>query len=535
MPKIKNSVWLSWFSNSFLISALITIHVRLYQYAFDDAYIHFRVARNLFETGKPYFNANDALKVSTSSGWIIFLTTLFGVAKTFGSESYFPLLISITNALAMAVGLYVYTKIVGVLLQKQLTIPQKLLFQTIFVAMLLPSSIGLMETPLALLIAGLGIYLLLLSKPSGFALLGLAAYIRLELSILIALTCLIVLFNQQFRFHQIIGYSILGSIPLVFFDLYFYHTILPHSIIAKSIVYSLSPLNTIIQIVFSSLPAIPIQNQNGITGMTFSTLVIMTNWAAVREKEIFKIFWPALFSFLSLGIIGIYTIGHSLMFGWYTPLYMLPMLVACFLCSFLIKYPKNIIVKIPLFLLFSLSMISIAGTFYAGISNPNTFGLFETGSRVKTYLAVGKIINDEYPNATLLTSEIGGLGYSFKGKIFDAAGLASSDALAFHPMKVPEQREHGNIGAIPPEYVKLTMPDIIVSYDGFAQALLRDEVINQYSVIVIPAYLPEDAMYSESKTIWGSKYLRVYIHKSLPVSERICSLSIIPNETPTCP
>ena len=91
-------------------------------------------------------------------------------------------------------------------------------------------------------------------------------------------------------------------------------------------------------------------------------------------------------------------------------------------------------------------------------------------------------------------------------------------------MKVPGQRASGNLGAIPPKYVRETLPDIIVSYDVFAQALLHDDIIDQYNIIVIPAYLPGDAKYSESKTIWGSKYIRVYIHKTLPVSERIIAL-----------
>jgi hypothetical protein len=161
---------------------------------------------------------------------------------------------------------------------------------------------------------------------------------------------------------------------------------------------------------------------------------------------------------------------------------------------------------------------------YASTFDPSFFSLFENNARVKVYLQVGSILNEEYPNAKLLTSEIGSLGYSFKGEILDAAGLASPEALHFHPMKIPEQRLSGAIGAIPPEYVKENMPEIIVSYDSFDQALLHNDVISEYNVILIPAYLPDDAAYSENKTIWGSKYLRVFIRKDLPVSERILEL-----------
>jgi hypothetical protein len=516
------------------MSFLILTHIRLYQYAFDDAYIHFRVARHLFENGTPFYNVNNMLKVSTSSGWIVFITALYWIATRINLQNSFPLFVSLTNALILLFGLFVYSKIVEILLKKEFSISQKLLFQIIYIAILLPSSIGLMETPLALLIAGLGIYFLLLGRPLGFVLLGFATYIRLELFILLALICILVYFQKQFRFYQIIGYTIFGFFPLVCFDLNFYHTIVPHSITAKSIIYSSSLLSSFLRTSSISLPGISNINIHIWVAKTsiFIITIIMMSWVAYRERANQKDFWPALFCFTSLCIIGFYSLGQALVFDWYTPLHMLPILVTCFIYSFLIEKPRNIIIKIPLFILFSFSLISLGTTFYASFYKPSTFSLFESGSRVKMYLMVGKIINDEYPNATLLTSEIGGLGYSFRGKIFDAAGLASSTALAYHPMKIPEQRPRGDIGAIPPEYVMSVSPDIIVSYDIFAQALLNDEITSQYNVIAIPAYLPEDAKYSESKTIWGSKYLRVYIHKSLPVSEKVCALALISKEIP---
>jgi hypothetical protein len=57
-----------------------------------------------------------------------------------------------------------------------------------------------------------------------------------------------------------------------------------------------------------------------------------------------------------------------------------------------------------------------------------------------------------------------------------------------------------------------------------AQALLNDEVIRQYNAILLPAYLPEDAIYSENNTIWDSKYCRVFIRKDLPITEKLKAL-----------
>jgi hypothetical protein len=516
----------------FLISFLVFIHVQLRQYAFDDAYIHFRIARNLVEIGAPYYNTPDALKVSTSSGWIVFLAMIYWAAKIINMESNFPLLISLLNALISICDLIVYSKIMESLLKKQLTILQKLPLWITILALLLPSSIGLMETPLALLIAGLGIYFLLCSKPRGFALLGIAIYLRLELVVLVMLAGIIVVFQEKFRLYQILGYFTLGFVPLIFGDLYYFHTIVPRSIIAKSMIYSLTPLDTLADVLSRSLPGFPIINPV-LKSILFILIIGILCWTAFRESVISKKdSFSAMLCVSGLLVIGIYTISHTHLFDWYIPLYTLPISIAYFSYSYLTEQPRNIIIRLPLLCLVLLSTISIITTICSAFYRPNAFVLFESGSRVKMYLVVGKIINEDYPSATLLTSEIGGLGYSFHGKIFDAVGLASSDALSFHPMKVPEQRMSGGFGAIPPEYVRVVSPDIIVSYDTFAEALLMDDISSQYNIIALPAYLPEDATYSESKTIWGSKYLRVYIRKSLPVSDKICALSTSTNGTP---
>ena len=101
------------------------------------------------------------------------------------------------------------------------------------------------------------------------------------------------------------------------------------------------------------------------------------------------------------------------------------------------------------------------------------------------YQKIGNLLNAEYPYKTLLTSEIGALGYTFQGEILDAAGLASPGSLAYHPMKVPEDRPSGSIGGYLRDMSKRISPDLIVSYDVFAQALLKDNVINQYNIIQI--------------------------------------------------
>jgi hypothetical protein len=503
------------------------MHVRLYQYAFDDAFIHFRVARNFLENGTPYYNPGEVVKVSTSSGWTVILTIFFGIARLLKIDNNLPLLVSIFNALISLGGMLVYTKVVETLLRNQLSLVMKMLFQIPYLALLLPSSIGLMETPLALLIAGLGIYFLLRSKSFGFVLLGIAVYVRLELLILLALISLFMVLRRQFRLQKIIGYILIGFLPLVIYDLYFFHTVIPHSIVSKSIVYSIYWFQPLVYMLFNSLPSISLNESQifsvGI-GTTLLSIILITMMTALKKWKESESFWPLLISLWGLLIVVGYILGHTLVFDWYIPLYTTPFLVACFLCSLSTDYPRNIILRSLLSVLFLVSVISTTRIIYSSVYNPSASNLFETGSRVKVYQNIGSILNDEYPNAALLTSEIGGIGYYFNGRILDAAGLASPGALDFHPMKIPEQRSGGAVGAIPPGYVKENLPDLIVSYDSFAQALLNDEIIHQYNMVLIPAFLPEDAIFSKSKMIWDSRILRVYIRKDLPISERIYAL-----------
>ena len=114
---IRSKNWLIWFIILCLTGLLIALHVRLSQYAYDDAYIHFRVARNLFENGTPYFNPGEMVKVSTSSGWTIFLSLLYATARLFKIDTSFPLLVSIINAMITVCGALVYTAVIESLLK----------------------------------------------------------------------------------------------------------------------------------------------------------------------------------------------------------------------------------------------------------------------------------------------------------------------------------------------------------------------------------------------------------------------------------
>lgn len=524
----------------FFLLLLLFLHIEFYEYATDDAFIHFRVSKNLMESGRPYFNHDEPLKVSTSSGWTVFLSLISTVATKLRLANNLPLLAAIANALILSTILFLYKKILEAILEKDISTKAGLLFQIPCIVAFLPSSIQLMETPLTFLVAGIGFYWLLKKKVWGFMFLGLAVHFRPEMIILLLLTGFLTLLHKQYKLKEILLPIFTGILPFIVYDLYFFKTIVPHSAIAKKVVYSFTYLDTFFNIFFeafiNAIFAI-FKALKGTSNISFVYLlvaiplillfslvvnVLLTLKRGIQKEKL----WPLIFGLSSLFIAAGYVFGRALIFDWYRPLYLFPALLSFFLFTFSSVRLVRRVAKTVIAVIFLISSILLAQSLYASVGNRSFFPLFAMGARVKTYLAVGKILNDDYPGATLLTPEIGAIGYTFRGKIFDAVGLASADAVPFHPMKIPEQRENGSIGAIPPEYVQAKHPDIIVSHDRFAKAFQAGEEIKHYNVIQIPVYLPEDAEYSESRTLWKSKYINVYIKKSLPVTENIKYLAV---------
>jgi hypothetical protein len=179
----------------------------------------------------------------------------------------------------------------------------------------------------------------------------------------------------------------------------------------------------------------------------------------------------------------------------------------------------NRLLSIPVILLACLlslnPLVSFGINAYSGLVNISKNPNIAPGLRVQRYLEVGKVLYAVYPNARLLTSEIGGLGYTFKGEIIDGVGLITPRALAYHPMKVPEQRQSGIVGAIPAAFVEKEMPELVVSYSLFVQEFDSSIYREQYTKIAIPSF----STYWESKTglsdIWGNSELFIYIRNDI--------------------
>ena len=178
---------------------LVFLHVSLYPYAYDDAYIHFRVARKFVETGFPYYNPGEVLKVSTSSGWVLVLSLIEFVLQKIHLQDSLPVVISIFNASVTFIGAIIYGEVINSSIGHAISFNKKVLFYLLFIALMLPPSIGLMETPLAILLIGLGIWLILQKKPAGLFFISLSIYFRLELIGPALILLIYLLFTRQLK------------------------------------------------------------------------------------------------------------------------------------------------------------------------------------------------------------------------------------------------------------------------------------------------------------------------------------------------
>lgn len=515
---------------------LIFIHLRLRDYAFDDAYIHFRIADHLATLGAPDFNIGERINASSSPMWTILLAISIKIFSFLGIKDDLPATVSIWNSLFTWGGALVYTALLTRLAKPKAIPWLRGVFFILYILLLLPASIGLMETPLALLLVGFAFHLLLREKPAAFTLLAAAVFLRLELIVPLGLACLYGLTRMKLRFWVLLAYTFLGLLPFLTYELYFYGTIIPSSILAKSVVYDISRIYVLGDIVCSMF-ACSAWEMSTIFGaasalltsfqFTFILLIVLLcftaccyllkkNRPAVASGYEREIAFTGIFLLWGMGIAGAYLAARTFIFSWYVPLYTVPLTFAisrAVAFSQLHSFKMTLVLLAVPALLFNL--LSLPGELAAAFVNPVYYSDFAMGARVRQYIDIGQSLYSLYPSATLLTSEIGGLGYGFKGTLLDGAGLVSPQALKFHPMKVPEERANGYTGGIPLPFIQATKPDLIVSYSAFIKPFFTSDTMKNYTYFQCPIFREDDLSRSNMTSLFGGKHLNVFIRNSL--------------------
>ncbi len=508
-PSRQNVRRMLWALLLLIISPIL--HISHLPYAEDDAYIHMRIAQHLWATGYPYFNHGDAVMASTAPLWIL----ITAPATVLGSLQ--PLGIACLNALVLTTASWIW----GVLLTQSLErnsppLPHLGAASLTFVT-LAPSSIQLMETPLALMLTGIAYLGVHAKRWWGIPAISLAPFVRPECAVFGVALFVYRLFSKRPWSILEVAACLLPVTFLFGFDLYFFSSIIPHTARAKDVVYDISIAEFIKFFCLGSYGSVisativPLSMIVVITGIiAFILRLNLTKLGAHLRECAEKV--PLMVFILSPAIVifFLYAIKHVLIFPWYTPLVLVPVYLGCLS---LLKYRAYAIRMVSIGILFPSAVLA---TLLAGSCvKPELSPFFESGARARQLRALGALVYSAFPEARLMAPEIGALGFSFKGRIVDAVGLASPEALTFHPMKVPEERGAGFLGSVPAAFVDTEKPELMIGLSSLFKQVLATRTAADYDIIKYPTMCQEDLVRARDGAVFGSQEILVFRRKGV--------------------
>ena len=490
--------------------------VALSSYPFDDAYIHLRLARHLAFHGEPYFNLGERVMSGSSPLWMLLLAAGFrvsghasvAVAIVIECVAILTLFVASEGFLACARGRSMTTLVAA--------------FAVTVLA--LPSAGGLMETPLAvaLFVGGLWAFRSERFTLAGL-LLGLAGCTRFELMVPIIGAILLAPARRD-QARVLAGAApVLATLAAALET--FYGAIVPHTMAAKSLVY---------QMRYMDLLDMGPQEFGKPAGAILVMLLLLATCIGLvqvvhdRSKHADS-FWRAavLLGGFPVMLIGIYLLKVPLIFPWYWTLSVCPM--ALFTCglasgtvgrspseesrgSFFAGFrPAVTIAMAVTAVLVGASVVSVG----AAISGRLELApwLMEN-ARTRTYLKIGSALAVSCIGSVVAAPEIGALGWAFDGRILDGGGLASPEVLRFHPLRVPDERPMGGIGAIPGRAVAELQPDLVVSMELFAadfvQKAKTSPALSDYAVWWKEPVLAANLHPGLPETLWSSRWTLVF-------------------------
>jgi hypothetical protein len=163
------------------------------------------------------------------------------------------------------------------------------------------------------------------------------------------------------------------------------------------------------------------------------------------------------------------------------------------------------------------ALIDLSGALAAAGGRPEAYRYFLDGARSQRTLEVAAELYREYPDATLMTAEIGAAGFGFLGKIADGAAIASPRAVVYHPLPVPSERRSASEAPVPRQFVRDLRPGIVISVDRLLNPVWSDPIRSDYVHVRTALYRPEDdARRRRDLLLWANvRYLDVLIRRDL--------------------
>ncbi len=479
----------------------LLILLRLSSCGADDAYIHRRITEHLIEFGHPWYNINDRVMSTSAPLWNLVLAAFMLLRPTFNSVPFI-------NAFAIAAAsvsalIFVLRVSEGRGHTRFRTAITCIVAVIAVFSTLLPTAVDQMETPFGIALALSGLVLLEDAPAYSLTFMALSGFVRYELFGFAILAIGYLAISRKISFKVLlaplcamaIGFGLLGAS---------FHTIIPNTIKAKRIGYSV-PHRPLAHAILSSDRGL------GLCALFLSVVVacIIFFKARAGSREFSRKNAAGIFLLVyALAAWCVYFAGDTMIFRWYRPIVVLPLALGTIVC---LIADGSLLSALPASILAAVLCVPAWGYVSAAVlSKPDSVAGYADAARVHTYLRVGKAIWKVCPNGTLMTSELGGLGESFHGYIYDGFGLTNPDALRYQPLKIPEERSSGTIGGLPWRYVMDKRPDIVVSYDIYAKGLLNSPVLGSYKDVAFPTFAPPDSS-AQLATTFDDRKLHVMV------------------------
>lgn len=485
---------------------LVRWHVALAPYAFDDAYIHFRIAANLLEWGRPYFNPDQPLLATSAPLWTLVVA---GVFAAVGRE---PVAVSVLDALLLGAGGVAWTAVVRGFGAARLAAAA---FAVVYVGWVHHASVGAMETPLALLLVAAGLLVRRRAPALAAGPLALAVFVRAETVLYVVALGALDAWRRRGIPWGAAGVTALVALPLLLAELAWFGTVIPHPVAAKTAVYDVAVSDTLRLLWHDTASLLPLGGAPLGLALGALALGILAVEAARAGRGKAPPGSGEAWSVLAIGVVTLlaYVAFAGLVFPWYVPLVAVPLHAGLWGLALRGRFSPSRSVAVVL--LTAPLLVGLARTAIAASGRPELFAWFAENARVRRYLEVGAELGRRWPGATLVSSEIGALGFAFTGRLVDGAGLVSPEALKYHPMQVGAERAFGFVGAIPPGFVAEVRPELIVSLETFVEAFERSGPREAYRVERTPIYVAEDLARVPDAELWGSRSLNVYVRADL--------------------
>jgi hypothetical protein len=467
---------------------------RLSGIAADDSFIHRRIALNYQHLGKPYFNPDQRVMVTSSPLWTVLLAAAGAVLPVANAVPWLELIFVLMGATAAYLLAREGLASRGL---RALSFPA-LAFLYVFVADF-PSSMDQMETPCAVALMLAGTLGVLIRRNWGMPLLVLACFTRYECVPLCGLAGIYVSVRGQWTKSSLLSSTAIGLSGLAWLR-WEYRTVIPNTVIAKSHLYVLT-YGRVLESFFPSKARAAVLFVLGVVWLIYGrSRRRAQNPAAILLASFGVLLWVA------------YVVHKTFIFSWYLPLVLAPIAISILLCTDTKEFRGAALGAIfagAILCNFVFADVRLLHAAWRGA--PSDILAYPAAARVHEYYRIGTALFSECPSGTLMTSEIGGIGWGFRGKILDGAGLASPEAIRYHPMRIPEERSSGELGEIPAAFLRARRPDMIVSYDVFAESALPAARSLGYIDYSYPLFVREDRSYLMNSRIFGARQMHVLV------------------------